>query len=118
MKKSILKIYATILGIGLPYYAWVSLTGRYIPCFYLSTTGFKCPGCGISHMFVAMAKLDFAKAFSYNPVMFVLFFVWNAIALLCFIGKPAFVQSPKFLYGALYVTVVVLFAFWLLRNLC
>ncbi len=117
MKKKIIKIYSTILGLGLAYYIWILVTGLVIPCFYLKTTGLFCPGCGVTRMFLSLLKLDIVGAFLYNPVAFVLFFVWNLIALFCFLGKPAFVQRPGFLYGSLYVSVGTLLIFGVLRNL-
>jgi len=34
-------------------------------------TGFDCASCGITRMIVSAVKLDFAAAFSFNPVLFV-----------------------------------------------
>lgn len=33
-------------------------------------TGLLCPGCGVSRMFLALLRFDFAEAFSWNPVVF------------------------------------------------
>lgn len=41
-----------------------------IPCVFYEITGFKCPGCGISRMFAALARLDFIAAFKENPLVF------------------------------------------------
>lgn len=114
MKKKVLKIYAYILIIGGVYALWGLLTGKFIPCFYRLTTGFECPGCGITRMFISMFKLDFVSAFHYNPFMFVMFFFWNAIGILCMFDKVKFVQRPRFLYTCFYISLglMVIFTFY------
>lgn len=117
MRKKILKLYAVILAIGLGYLIWIRLTGIGLPCFYLKTTGYLCPGCGATRMFTALSKLDFAAAFSYHPVLLVLFFVWNAIAILCFTEKVKFVQKESFLISMLAISVAALLIFCYFRNM-
>ena len=115
-RKAILKIYGCILLIGLSYYLWVRSTGLGMSCFYYKTTGLLCPGCGISRMFMSMFSLDFSSAFFYNPVCFCLFFLWNFIAIMCYIGKPAVVRSKVFIYSILWASVISLILFCILRN--
>ena len=117
MRTKILKLYTGIFVIGSIYLIWLLATDTYIPCFYFITMGLLCPGCGISRMFVSLAKLDIAAAFSYNPVVFIFFAIWNLIALLCFIGKPKFVQTPKFMYTLLGFSVITLILWGFARNL-
>lgn len=117
MRKKILKFYSGIFAFGMIYYIWCVTTNLYIPCFYYATTGFLCPGCGMTRMFLALARLQIPEAFAWNPVVFVLLIVWNLIALLCFIGKPAFVQNRRFLYSGLGVTVAILLIFSFIRNI-
>ena len=117
MRKKILKIYASILAIGIPYYIFVSLTNLGIPCPIYELTGLLCGGCGASRMFMAMLKFEFAEAFGYNMALFPLFFIWNAIALFLFIGKPAFFRNKKFLSFLFYISVAALFIFMILRNI-
>jgi hypothetical protein len=57
---------ALACGIGLAYACFVSITGWGIPCMVHSLTGLDCPGCGISRMFLALLRLDFAAAARYN----------------------------------------------------
>lgn len=116
MQKNVLKIYAWTLGIVLAYILWVMATGLGISCFFYKVLGVQCPGCGITRMFQAMLRLDFDGAFRYNCVCFCLFFLWNTLALLCFLGKPGFVRKPKFLYGCLWISVAAMAIFGLIRN--
>ena len=117
MRKRIFKIYTAILSVGLIYLLWIGLTGLKIPCLYLLTTGLQCPGCGITRMLLSLLCLDFAAAFSFNPVVFVLFWIWNLIALFCFIGKPKWIQKPSILYTVLGISIAILVVFGLLRNM-
>ena len=117
MRKQIIEIYKYILILGGLYALWCLTTGIYIPCFYYSTLGYLCGGCGITRMFISMIKLDFVTAFYYNPVCFILFFVWNGIALMCFTEKIKFVQSEKFLYTILTISLSILVIYAIIRNI-
>ena len=71
MRRKVLKIYGWTFLIGTVYASWVLLTGKFIECFYWKATGYLCPGCGLTRMFISLIKLDVAAAFNYNPVMFI-----------------------------------------------
>lgn len=47
------------------------LTGHSVPCVFYSLTGLKCPGCGITHMMLALLALDWKAAYAANPFLFV-----------------------------------------------
>jgi hypothetical protein len=116
MRKNILKIYGGLLIAALIYLAYYYLIGSTIPCFYLSNYGIQCPGCGLTRMMFALMRLDFAAAFSYNPVGFVAMMVWNAVAVLCFWGKVEFVKKPVFLYTLLAISLASFLVFGFVRN--
>ena len=69
------------------YGIWILITGRYIPCLFNELTGLECPGCGVSHMAMALFRLDFREAFEYNPFLFVIIPIialqFNNICLSC-----------------------------------
>ena len=46
-------------------------TGLYLPCPFRSITGYLCPGCGATRMFLALLQLDFATAFHCNPLLII-----------------------------------------------
>ncbi len=71
-ERKLLKSAGILLAAGLAYYAFVSLTGLYIPCIFRLITGWKCPGCGVSHMLVAMARFHFKEAFLENAFLMIL----------------------------------------------
>lgn len=78
LKKNLPLIIA--IGIIVVFYAIVGCPLRY---FF----GICCPGCGITRASLSILKLDFAAAFNYNPLVFVL-----PIAFLIFIFRK---KIPK-----------------------
>ena len=70
--KHLLKGLAEIIAIGLVYTLFVSLTHLSIPCPFRLITGFRCPGCGVTHYCLAMLRLDLSAAFRANPFLFCL----------------------------------------------
>ena len=61
-----------LLALGLAYAAFIHITGWAIPCLFRQVTGFKCPGCGVTSMCMALLRLDFAAAFAWNPGLMIL----------------------------------------------
>lgn len=54
-----------ILALGLcfaAYCGFVKYTGKGIPCFFRYIFHLRCPGCGITHMLLALAKGDLKGA--------------------------------------------------------
>ena len=66
----VLKKYLIVLGAGILYFVFTSVTKIGIPCPFYYITGLQCPGCGISRMMLALARLDFTQALQYNPFIF------------------------------------------------
>ena len=115
-KKSVLKIYAIVLGLGLSYFVFSKIAGFTLPCLFYSLTGYECAGCGLTRMFFALSRFDVLLAFSLNPFMFVQIILWNAVAVFVFFGKPRLFRNKKFLYTLLFVSVGVGVVFTFLRN--
>ena len=63
----ILKRYLIVLGAGILYFVFTTVTKIGIPCPFRFVTGLQCPGCGISRMLISLAHLDLVSAFHYNP---------------------------------------------------
>lgn len=68
-----------VLTVGALYAVFVSVTGLALPCFIKVSTGFKCPGCGITRASIAVLHGDIKTSFAYNPF---LYFVGPVIAYL------------------------------------
>ena len=74
---------AAVFILGCAYAFWLRMTGLGIPCVFHLVTGWKCPGCGISHMLLSLMGLDLAAAFRHNavllcvsPLLLILFGLW------------------------------------------
>lgn len=116
LRTKVLKLYGWVLAMGFLFFIIYAVLGIEIACFYRATTGFKCPGCGLTRMCMSMLRLDFVSAFLYNPICFVLFFVWNIVGLLCVWGRFEFVTKPRFLFVLMWCSFAVLLVYGFLRN--
>lgn len=66
----ILRTAAILLVAGCAYGILLHYTGIGLVCPVRFVTGLKCPGCGVTHMWLALMRLDFAAAFMANPALF------------------------------------------------
>ena len=109
---------ALYLGIGVAYLIFVFLTGLGIPCIFHLLTGLHCPGCGITRMFVALGRLDFAAAWDANPLILVLlpflvgFSTWHLYEYIK-VGKT---RTPLFEKILIILAFVLTVVFGILRN--
>ena len=69
--KKVLIINILLLLVAIGYYFINKYTGLYIPCMFRLFTGFKCPGCGITHLLLHLIRFNFKKAFFDNPLIFI-----------------------------------------------
>ncbi len=115
----VLRYTALVLAAGCLYGAFVAYTGLAVPCVFYRVTGFKCPGCGVTRMCVALLRLDFSEAFWSNPMLFVLSPVLAVIFATYLAG---YVKDGRWSLGRirtvmLYVCIALLVAFGVVRNL-
>ena len=100
---------------------YVFVPPEYWPrCWWLMLTGTKCPGCGSQRAIAAMLQGDFLQAVSYNPILVVgipyfLLSVWVDCGKNSNLKQR--VRSLFFSAKALKITVVVIIAYWIGRNL-
>ena len=107
-----------LLGIGLAYLIFVKATGWGIRCVIHEITGKYCPGCGITRMFVALADLDFARAFRSNALLliglpFAIVFGLRRWLIWLKTGNTEPDLPEKI---ALIIAAILTVAFWILRN--
>lgn len=83
------------------------------PCPLRAITGFQCPGCGTTRALHALLHGQFAAAFAFNPMLFVMSAA-IAPALITFArGRtPRYVTQPWFAWCA----AIVICAWWIGRN--
>ena len=118
MLKSLKKALILVL-VGLAYYGFVKLTGWGLPCPFHLLTGWHCPGCGISRMFMALLELDFMGALGYNALVLVLlpFGVVFGLRRWIIYVKTGNTAPDRLETVLLLVATVLTLAFWILRNL-
>ena len=64
--KKLLRELGWILVMGIAYAIWFSFTGIGIPCPIRAVTGYRCPGCGITHFAVNLLHGRVWEAFEAN----------------------------------------------------
>lgn len=108
-----------VLAVGLAYAGFVSLTGWGIPCVFHLVTGWDCPGCGISRMFLALLRGDIVLAARYNLLVLCLlpaagvlgvYKAWQYIKT----GSTEMGRGEKIGYLVAFAACV---AFFVLRNI-
>ncbi len=105
---------AVLLG----YYFFVRLTGLSIPCLFHEITGLKCPGCGITHMLMSAARLDFAAAVRYNCALFFMLPLLLALLAIKLVFMPKWLEKDSKAYNAIIICcVIILVLFGIIRNI-
>ncbi|MEM4658654.1 MAG: DUF2752 domain-containing protein [Candidatus Methanosuratincola sp.] len=83
-----------------------------IVCPFKLLTSIPCPGCGMTHAFVALASLEIRQAFSYNPFSLPLF---AGIAISAFGIKIPASKSQKRAFYTLSLAATLLW--WAMARL-
>ena len=103
--------------IGVSYYFFIRLTGLSLGCFFRQTTGYKCAGCGTTHMFLNLFQLRFKDAFMCNPVVF---FLWPVIGFealfVTYLGGNN-KDVPKWNLAIIYIIFAIMMIFGIIRNI-
>ena len=110
--------YGVVLCVALIYLIFTLCTGIGIPCLFYKITGFKCVGCGISRMFIALAKLDIYTAFTCNPFLFV---TGPFIIAYLVVSEVRYVRDGSRRMGKweifMWVEIALAIAYGILRNI-
>ena len=116
--KNLLTKAGILLAVGVAYYIFVRLTGWAIPCIIYLITGKYCPGCGVTRMMLAVARLDFAAAFSHNALLCI--FLIPALIYggyrACIYVRHGETEMKRWETVMFIVIFAVTVAFWVLRN--
>ena len=107
----------SVIAIGIIYYFVITLTGFSFHCFFRQTTGFLCPACGTTHLFLNLFQLKFKEAFDCNPVVF---FMWPVIG-----GEATYAvyrggngkDLPKWNLALVYIIFAIMMIFGIIRNI-
>ena len=118
-RRAVGSLTARIVLLGLAYALFIQCTGLGIPCVFRLVTGYRCPGCGMTHAAMALIHGQPKVAFRENPLSL------SVVPLLLFYGayraevyiRTARTDFRKWEIVFLGVLWVVVLLFWLLRNL-
>lgn len=117
-KSKKIAISGLVIILGLFYYV-LTRFWHAPPCLFRLITGLKCPGCGVTHMILALTQLNFRLAFYSNPALFLL-----QPMIYFFIGKTyiCWFNNRKCTWNTtenilLYGTIFLLLVFAVVRNL-
>lgn len=115
----LLKKGGILLAIGIAYLIFVLITSWRIPCIFYVLGGKFCPGCGITRMCVALARLDIPAAMSHNLLAFFLVPVLLVIFACKAVGfvKTGSWKRSKLETGFYLVAFALCIVFTVLRNL-
>lgn len=120
-KSFYLFLFPVLLVVGMVYYfnnpaeSWF-----FLKCPVNYVTGLSCPGCGSQRAIHELLHLNFKQAFAYNPLLIAAIpYTALGIAFNTETLKTRYPKTRKFFYGqrALYVVLVVLILFFILRNI-
>lgn len=115
----IIKYIFIVLIIGVLYGIFVMKTGIGVPCIINLITGYKCPGCGVSRMCMALMRLDVEAAYNYNKVLFLLLPVLLAVFTYQLYRYVRYdnTKLTKVQSAILYIAVALLVIWGIVRNL-
>lgn len=112
------QILCVVLGGGILYLFWVRITGLSIPCLFRSVTGWLCPGCGITTLFVRLSRFDIAGAFRANPFLFVTGPLLVAEVIYYNYLLAGRQPLPRWNRRAVVIYAAALCVFGVIRNIC
>ncbi len=122
MKKRVQRILMPLsvpVILGFIYAIWFKITGLGIPCAFYSWTGFKCPGCGITHMCIDILSGDLHAARKENVL---LFYMLPILCIYWFADSMKYIITGRFFDKRLtdillWFAVIVLLLFGIYRNI-
>lgn len=122
MKKRLMRLLILILLVGLSgvsYGLFVKITGIAVPCVFRLVTGLQCPGCGVTHMCMALLQLDIQEAYNSHPMLFIQLPILAVIAVknaIVYIRQGSY-RLSKAETVVIYVCIALLLIFTVYRNL-
>ena len=117
--KRLLREIGWILVMGTAYAIWFSFTGIGIPCPIRAVTGYRCPGCGITHCAVNLLHGRVREAFEANQFVFILapfgliYGIWRAVRYIRDGSEE--ISIPETTVFAILFILAIAFAFY--RNI-
>lgn len=117
-RKRLIKTAVITVSVLILYYIFVRITGLSIPCFFYKITGLKCPGCGITRMFMKALRFDFAGALASNAVLFFMLPIFGVLFTIKVIFLPRWLENRSRIFnGIIWTSIVILLIFAVIRNI-
>ena len=117
-RNSLFKSLCTIGAVLVGYYIFVRLTGLSVPCLFHVFTGLKCPGCGITHMFMHTAKFELHEAFLSNPLLFVMLIPSALLLAVKLLFMPDWLENDSKVFKAgEFIALIAVVVFGVVRNI-
>ena len=111
-----MKTLVLIFILGLAYACIVRYTSFCIPCFFNTITGLKCPGCGITHVFLSLMRFDLRGAYHANPFLLISSPVLLLIIILNFFCSIK-IRTSSFTKWLTLLYVIAILIWGVVRNL-
>lgn len=101
------------------YCVFIKIFGYGIPCVFHKIFKIKCPGCGITTMYVNIFNFNLKQAFLSNPVIFCSqpFLYYEIIKIIYYYIYDKSTKFNKIENFCLYLLIVILIIFGILRNI-
>ncbi len=102
-----------LLLIFVTYYIINRYTGIFLPCIFREVTGFKCPGCGITHLLFDLVNFRFKEAFYDNPLLFIYlpfiiaYYIYMTYLYIYNKKDKIIVKIPKYVWGILIAITII-----------
>lgn len=114
----LVKWLCAVLIIGIVYFVLITLTDVGIPCIFRLITGLYCPGCGITTMFLRLARLDFIGAFHANAAVLCLSPFWIIYGIVKIFFSPKWTENNSIAEKVLiWSSLILLILFGIMRNI-
>jgi len=93
--------------------------GFIIPCLFRVCTGYKCPGCGITHMGIHLIQGKFMMAYHDNPLLMIILPVFLIILVryIYLYIKTGRTKLTRLEDTVLWLIVISLVLFGIIRNI-
>ena len=118
--RKVLEANVILLLILFTYYFINKHTGFFIPCIFREVTGYKCPGCGVTHLVFDLIQFKFVEAFYENPLIFILlpfiviYYVYMTYLYIYNKKEKVISKVPNYVWG---IMIVITILYGIIRNI-
>lgn len=118
-RNQVIRSILILVGVGMLYAFFTTVTGWRIPCVFHEITGWYCPGCGVTRMCLSLLHLDLATAYQCNQALMITAPIL-AVILCCLLYRYiryGTCRVSRWVNGWMIILIVVYVVFGVVRNL-